>query len=335
MTPRVLTDADLEEFTPAEIEALRGGAAATSDEPEPDGLAQAQTQDQAHEDTDPPAAAQAKEPAAEKGAEPPADDTPVDEAAQPAKADPGADADSLAEVLAEAQPAEPPRYELPETASIADQRKALREQRAAIDGKWLGGALSDVERAQQVSEIDDQLDELLKRATRAETLAEVNRQNAINDQVRVIDAIRREGAKAGIDYKPDGEAAGQFDTALQVLAARKDRAGKPFEDLAREAHRMVLALNGKLAAASAPTPPPVPPGASAPPAGPAAAPAPKPPRQIPPTLGHMPAAARAPIANDFMSEFAGIDDPDRAEAMLENMPARQREALLRSTVKVQ
>lgn len=329
MTNRVLTEADLEEFTPAEIEALRGGTPATTDEPEPAGQTQAQTQaqDQADEDAESLAAAQAKEPAAEKGAEPQEAGTPADVAAQPANAEP--DAETLADVLAEAQPSDAPRYELPETASIADQRKALREQRAAIDGKWLGGGLSDAERATQVCEIDDQLDELLKRATRAETLAEVNRQNAINDQVRVIDSIRREGAKAGIDYKPDGDAAGQFDTALQVLAVRKDMAGKPFEDLAREAHRVVLALNGKLAAAPAP-----PPSAAAP-AAPAPAPAPKPARDIPPTLGHMPAAARAPIANDFMSEFAGIDDPDRAEAMLENMPARQREALLRSTVKVQ
>lgn len=328
MTNRVLTEADLEEFTPAEIEALRGGATASDDEPEP---AQAgQTQAQEGEGADAAAEQEAKEPTAT-----PADDKPAGDDTQPAKTDTSADtapdADTLADVLAEAQPSDAPRYELPETASIADQRKALREQRAAIDGKWLGGGLSDAERATQVGEIDDQLDELLKRATRAETLAEVNRQNAINDQARVIDSIRREGAKAGIDYKPDGDAAGQFDTALQVLAARKDMAGKPFEDLAREAHRVVLALNGKLAAVPAPAPPP----ASVAPAAAPAAPMPKPARDIPPTLGHMPAAARAPIANDFMSEFAGIDDPDRAEAMLENMPARQREALLRSTVKVQ
>lgn len=325
MTDRVLTEADLEEFTPAEIEALRGGATATTDEPEPAG----QTQAQEGEGADAASAQEAKEPTAK-----PADDKLTGDDTQQAKTDISAetapDADTLADVLAEAQPTDAPRYELPDTASIADQRKALREQRAALDAKWLGGGLSDAERATQVGEIDDQLDELLKRATRAETLAEVNRQNAINDQARVIDSIRRDGAKAGIDYKPDGDAAGQFDTALQVLAARKDMAGKPFEDLAREAHRVVLALNGKLAAAPA-TPPSAAPAAPAP----AAAPAPKPAREIPPTLGHMPAAARAPIANDFMSEFAGIDDPDRAEAMLENMPARQREALLRSTVKVQ
>jgi hypothetical protein len=322
MTNRVLTDADLEEFTPAEIEALRGGATATDDEPEPA---------QEDEVADPAAAAQSKEPAAaETGEDPPADDKPADDVAQPGKTDPGADADTLADVLAEAQPSDARRYELPDTASITDQRKALREQRAALDAKWIAGAITDAERSEKVDAIDDQLDDLLMQATRANTLADVNRQNAINDQVRVIDSIRRDGAKVGIDYKPDGDAAGQFDTALQVLAVRKDMAGKPFEDIAREAHRVVLALNGKLAAA-----PPSVAAAAAPAPAPAAAPAPKPARDIPPTLGHMPAAARAPIANDFMSEFAGIDDPDRAEAMLESMPARQREALMRSTVKVQ
>lgn len=326
MTNRVLTEADLEEFTPAEIEALRGGATASDDEPEP---AQAgQTQAQEGEGADAAAEQEAKEPTAT-----PADDKPAGDDTQPAKTDTSADtapdADTLADVLAEAQPSDAPRYELPDTASIADQRKALREQRAALDAKWIAGAITDAERSEKVDAIDDQLDDLLMQATRANTLADVNRQNAINDQVRVIDSIRRDGAKVGIDYKPDGDAAGQFDTALQVLAARKDMAGKPFEDLAREAHRVVLALNGKLAAAPATSP------SAAAPAAPAPAPAPKPAREIPPTLGHMPAAARAPIANDFMSEFAGIDDPDRAEAMLENMPARQREALLRSTVKVQ
>ena len=325
--PRQLSDADLEEFTPAEIEALRttsadetAAPAAEADDAQPEAAASTETAADAkpEQPADPADSPAAKDEAPKAG-----EGDTQDETSTTAQADP----DALAEVLAESQPADAPRYELPDTASIAEQRKALREQRAALDAKWLAGDLSDADRAQKVSTIEDQLDELLQRATRAETLAEVNRQNAINDQARVIDAIRRDGAKAGIDYKPDGDAAAQFDTALQLVAARKGMAGKPFEDLAQQAHRMVLALHGKLSPVPSASPPPA--------AAPAAAPAPKPPREIPPTLGHMPAAARAPIANDFMSEFAGIDDPDRAEEMLANMPARQREALLRATVKVQ
>lgn len=331
--PRQFTPDELDEFTPAEIEALRAEPPATDTQaatPTDEPPAQDSTTAAAEKDDDTADTATADPKAA------PAPEAQPPEAQATGKADDNTDPGALADVLAEAQPSEQPRYELPDTASFAEQRKTLREQRAAIDTKWLGGALSDTERAAQVGAIDDQLDDLLKQATRAETLAEVNRQNALSEQTRVIEAIRRDGAKAGIDYQPDGEAAGQFDTALQVLAARKDAAGKSFEDLAQQAHRMVLALNGKLAPAASPAPAPAAaPAAASPVPAPTPAPATKPPVSIPPTLGHMPAAARPPIANDFMSEFAGIDDPDRAEAMLENMPARQREALLRSTVKVQ
>lgn len=263
------------------------------------------------------AAADATPPAGDTPpADPPADATPP--ADTPPVTDPPPGATDGEGDTTDAAP-QPTQYQAP-TRDWGKERTDLRAEMLAIDKKWSDGELSDEDRATQLGGIHDKLDAITRDQTRAETLVEINRQNAIAEQTKVLDALREAGKKVGLDYgeQKNGVA---FDALFDAVAKDPDNAGKGFAELAQKTHETLLAMRGIKAAAEAPAPAP------APAAKPAA---PKP--NIPQTLHGMTPAAATPIANEAVTALANIDDPEQAEAMLAAMPQAQRQALLHSTV---
>jgi 2-oxoglutarate dehydrogenase E2 component (dihydrolipoamide succinyltransferase) len=330
-----LTAEDLD-MTPEEMEAwaaLSAGTDTTAAAPAP---APAPAADEVVDDaaTAAPAAAPAEAPAP----------APVDEAAAAAEAkseEPSAQ-DLAAVAGSEDLPEiDPKGYVVDDTSKIADSVKGLKEQKNAIraeqfdvDAKWLAGELTDEERRQKVGDInarvdgiDEQLQELVRQQTRAETLAEATRQQTEREQLTLLNKIAQLGKEAGLDYAQP-EVGEQFDMALQMLLKKGD---KTYAQAAQQAHRTVLALHGLLApAAAAPTAAPAPaPAAQAPAAAPVSPPDRTPPASVQ-TLADAPRAGQQPVAQDFMSQFSTIDDPDAAEEMLSRMPLAQREAIDRS-----
>lgn len=242
--------------------------------------------------------------------------TDVASAADAAEVEPGSTADDPA--AAEA----PPALQV-EATDFAAKRAELRTKEAEIEKKWSAGELSDDERVAQLGAVRDESDQLLIAQTEARTLANINEQNARAANQAVIENLRKQGIAAGLDYKPGGEHAIEFDAQIKALATHDAWKGKTFAEAAAEAHRRVTAIFGK---APAPTP-----AAAAAPAADPAKPAKPAKPAIPPTLGDLPAAGAPALGNGLMESLQGAD-PDEAEAMLARTPAREKEQLLRSTM---
>ncbi len=136
-----------------------------------------------------------------------------------------------------------PTYQPNDPSDLKAQRKALRQQEIEVEAKWAAGELDDAARAEKLSELRDQADELLVKITTSETLRVANEQQSANEQRTVISSLKAQGLKQGIDYN-DTKVAKQFDTALQVLAADDDNAGLSFAQLAAKAHNTVMAVRG-------------------------------------------------------------------------------------------
>jgi len=234
------------------------------------------------------------------------------------------------------EPQAPAPYQVGDIAAMETQRKALRDQEAEVGDKiqavrdqWNQGDLSDDERDAQIqalrsqaSTLRDQQDELLQEVSAQRALASANVQREAADQTKVLVQIAK-GAAGVIDYA-NPAVANQFDAQLSALAADAEWAGKTFAERAAKAHELVCVLNGK-----APTPVAAAPAAATTSAAPAA-PAAK--RDVPPTLGGIPAAGATPVGNDFLSQFEGLD-PDAAEAMLASLPPAARTNAFRATVR--
>lgn len=263
------------------------------------------------------------ETAAAEAAEAPEAKEANGEPAAPAETD---DAPKLGEALT---------YRTDDPASIAEaaktlkqQRKEARAERNAIDQRWLTGDLSDEERVSALSALDDRLDsiddqiqELVRQQTRAETLAEASRQETERAQVALLDRYRVLGKAAGLDYSA-AEHAEAFDMALQISLKQ----GKTFEQAAAKAHQTVLAMNGKAQSPAQAA------KATAQPAAPVQKPDRTPPKG-PVTLADAPRAGTNLPQQDIMAQFANYTDPDEAEAAYAAMPKSKREALLRATVR--
>ena len=288
--------------------------------------------------SDPPAGAPAPAPAAASGdADDEAAAAPAPapaEAPAPAPAAEGKkegegdelDADALASVAGEDAAPEPVAYEV-QAVDFKAERQKIKDAEADIDKRWVDGALTDEERNAKLAEQRELRDDLVRQETRAETITEINRQNAERTQVATLKAIATASQKAGeVDYSVDKNAAA-FNKMLQAVMADVDNAGKPFADLAQLAHEALCATRGvKRGAAPAPVPAPAPA---------AAAPTPAPKPQIPQTLQGMPVAGTPPVGNEFLATLAAADDPDAPEAALAALPKAQREALIRGTVQSQ
>lgn len=256
----------------------------------------------------------------------PDDETPADEPAEPT---PEAD-DEAAEPVeaAKDEAAEPtrPTYDSMGEQDFKAERAALRAEEAAIEKRWGDGELSDEDRLAQLNAVRDKLDDVLRAQTRADTIADLNRQAAAQEQQKALSAVAQASAKAGeLDYS-DQKVAAAFDRMISAIMSDPDNAGKPFAEIAGLTHAALCAVRGvqrsvKVESDST-----------------AKSPKGDKPSQasmratIPQTLGNMPPAAAAPVGNDAITSLAAMDDPDAAEASLAAMSAAQRKSLLRSTM---
>lgn len=247
----------------------------------------------------------------------------VDEAATPAP--PPVEA---AATPAEA-PAEPPAAPVPPAYNVADPTKFDETRQALLTKKAeaMKGLMDGTLEVDAFMAVDNEVTQGLQDLTKNVTLHEANLQAETNRQRAVLDTIRADAAKVGIDYN-DPDVGGLFDSKMRTIAAAHENVGKSVDDIFALTNAAVLKLFGKTpGAAPAPTPAP----AAAPTAAaPVPAPAPRP--QIPPTLGVLPSAAAPAVSNGLLETLSGIEDPDAAEAMLANMPAHQREQTLRATI---
>lgn len=266
------------------------------------------------------------------GDDPFGDDEPLGEepeqAAEPVAEEPNTEAELFteepaAEPVAEAEPepepvAEPAmdapqqyRAEMP--ADYKAQRNGLLTERAQALEKLMSGEMEPAEFAATESRISDALEELTSARIRAETLAEANVQS---QQVYQQKAIQRLVAKTKteVDYAADQSARDDFDTALQVVAAKPANKGKDFADLIEDAHAVVRAMRG-VSAAKAPAAPK--------PSDPNRKPAGDPP---PVTLRSLPSAS-TPNTGSVVDQIARLKGPAYEAAFSKLTPA-QKAALL-------
>lgn len=278
----------------------------TSTTDQPDAAAQAEGEGA-------PDDAAGAEAAADDDTDPKPDDAPADAGTKP---EPQPAAATATEEQAAEAATETPAYRLPDVSKIPEERKALRAQHAEMQAKWAAGTLTDEEYAKQSGEVSDKLDALTRAETRAETIAEINAQTAMNERMRVATHYIAEGAKVGIDYNQDKHL-NSFKRIVGALEADPDWQGKSFADVAAEAHRTVLAMNGKLGA----TPAPVPPAAAPTPAAQRKAP------DAPQTLRTLPAAAQANVGDDVEAQWKAATGA-AADALWQKLTPAQQNKLL-------
>jgi hypothetical protein len=249
------------------------------------------------------------------------DETPADAPAEPA-AESGEEAAAPVEAKDEVVEPTRPTYDSTGERDFKAERTALRSEEATIERKWSEGELSDEDRATQLNDVRDKLDDVLRAQTRADTIADLNRQAAAQEQQKALSAVAQASAKAGeLDYS-DQKVAAAFDRMIAAVLSDPDNAGKPFAEIAQMTHAALCATRGvqRQVATNA-----TPPKGDKPSQASMRA-------TIPQTLGNMPPAAAAPVGNDALTSLAAMDDPDAAEASLAAMSATQRKALLRSTM---
>lgn len=283
-----------------------GGGDTTSTTDQPAAEAQAEGEGAADD-------AAGAEGAAAATADPKPGDAPADAATKPEPQP--AEAATTDEPTGEAATEAPTAYRLPDVSKIPEERKALRAQHADMQAKWAAGTLTDEEYAKQSGEVSDKLDALTRAETRAETIAEINAQTAMNERLRVANHYINEGAKVGIDYNLDKHL-NSFKRIVGALESDPDWKGKSFADVAAEAHRTVLAMNGKVGATPAA---PVPPAAT--PAAQRKAP------DAPQTLRTLPAAAQANVGDDVEAQWKAATGA-AADALWQKLTPAQQNKLL-------
>jgi hypothetical protein len=233
----------------------------------------------------------AEKAAAEEGAK--------DEPAQEAKEEAAAEGQAPVELV------EPVQFRTVSKEEFETQRKALRAEKNEAFKKLSAGEISE----DQFLEVQDRVDDQLMDLTSKHALMEANEQTRQRAQEAKLTQIRTDAKKAGlIDYN-DGDAAQEFDAALQFVATVKANAKLGFEDLADKAHEMVLAQRGL---------------------------APKPAAQkerkapaVPLSLSRLPAAATPNGAGGVGEQLGRLDGLDFQEA-IGRMPRQQRDAYLDS-----
>jgi hypothetical protein len=174
--------------------------------------------------------------------------TPTAPAGEPAS-DPGEDAAALEAIAngddAPAAPtqADPLNFNVNAPADYKTGRSTLLAEKAEAMAKLMNGEIDTTEYAAIESRVMDSLEDLSAQRIRADTLQELNTQSAAQSQAAVIQSLIAR-TKEDVPYATDAKAQRQFDMALGSLGADPDMAGKPFAELASEAHRVVMALRG-------------------------------------------------------------------------------------------
>lgn len=244
---------------------------------------------------------------------PAAAEQPADEPASEPKEEPAAAEPVAAEPVAEPAMDAPQQYRAEMPADYKAQRNGLLTERAQAMGKLMSGEMDAAEFAAAEARISDALEELTSARIRAETLAEANVQSQQVYQQKAIQRLVFK-AKAEVDYAADQSAREDFDTALQVVASKPGNRGKDFADLVEDAHAVVKAMRG-VVAAKAP--------ASAVPSDPNRKPAGDPP---PVTLRNLPSAS-TPNTGSAVDQIARLSGP-AYEAAFSKLTPSQKAALL-------
>jgi hypothetical protein len=290
------------------------------------------------------APAVAGEPAA--GDEPGGGDDPNAAAAAGAadddKGKPASEDEPKAEPKAETTRDRPfaPRLTAQQPADSADRLKAISGERAQALNQLVSGELTPEEYA----DIDDRLtgerEVIIAGRTKAQLTAEHNEQIQQSLVEYELNRFLREAK--GIDYA-DPEDRARFNRALDLVANDPSNADKTFdqiEDLFKDAHAMVCALKG---VAPKVTPPaeetpgggtketPTAAQSAAQAAGREAAPAAATPakaRDVPNTIGALPAAAPAELSNDPLEKVATLEG-DELERYIASLSKTEHEKLMR------
>lgn len=219
-----------------------------------------------------------------------------------------------------------PQYEVP-TTDFATKRTEFKTAKAEAFSAWQAGDLDDAAYQGKVSDLDDQMLALATEQARAETVKQINEQNlrdatekAAKAENEVLAVIAKASKAANlIDYSADTLAAETFDALFTIAKRTPANAGKSLKDIAGEVHESMLTMRGLK-----------------PTAAPAAAGDKKAaPRNMPPTLGDMPAAAAQPVGQALSEQLDQITDPDVLEARWAALPQAQRSAMLRETMPTQ
>lgn len=228
---------------------------------------------------------------------------------------------AAAEPAPAAQP-KPQAFDVPDTAALTDQRKALRDEKRDLTKKWSAGEVTDEEYADQVDALDDKLSTLVAAQTEAATLHRINAQNEARAKAeaeaaenQAMFATAQASKSAGlIDYGTNKVAAAQFDSLFAAAKIDPANAKLSAQQVVEKAHKAVLALNGL---AEAPKP-----------KAEAAAPAAPAPRNVPPSIGGLPNASQTVVQDELLAQFNQLEGDD-AERFMASLNDKQVERLMR------
>lgn len=173
----------------------------------------------------------AAEPAAETAAEPGEPVEPVKAAIEPAK-------ESAPQRAAY-------RYTLPD--DYEARAEANRAAQLALYEKYKEGDMPIEELQAEQARLTGERDELLSHKMRADIAADMQRQSQEAARDAAVNALF-ERTKAAIDYRKDEGAMRQLDRAVKLLAGDEANSDKPLDWFLDEAHRMVQAMRGVVAA---------------------------------------------------------------------------------------
>lgn len=229
------------------------------------------------------------------------------------------DPDVLADIADPLQLRQPTRFQAEVPKDFKEQRTKLLGEKAAATAKLMNGEIDTDTYAAEEVRIAEALDELTRQQVRAETLADVNRQNEANYSQLALDSLIKRAKVAGeIDYKATPGAAQHFDRAMQVVLDDPEFAGKDIAEVYAEAHSMVCARLGVQRKA---------PGGGGQQEGAAGGKTEIPNRQpasaAPITLRNIPAAASTTPAGGVEEQMARLHGPEYEAAFSRLTPAQR------------
>lgn len=230
------------------------------------------------------------------------------------------DPDVLADIADPLQLRQPTRFQAEVPKDFKEQRSKLLGEKAAATARLMNGEIDTDAYAAEEVRIAEALDELTRQQVRAETLADVNRQNEASYSQLALDSLIRRAKVAGeIDYKATPGAAQHFDRALQVVLADPEFASKDIAEAYAEAHSMVCARLGvqrKTAAGAGG-------GQQDGAAGKTEVPNRQPAGAAPLTLRNLPAAASTTPAGGVEEQMARLHGPEYEAAFSKLTPAQK------------
>lgn len=187
-------------------------------------------------------------------------------------------------------------------ADVAEQRKALRTERADAMEKLLAGEIDRTAFSEIEDRVNDKLDALVRAEASDQARVQIQQDSMMADYNRELKDSHKGLRAAGLDLATVGP---EFDRAVRMFAAEAGARGltdapgnlAASKAALADAAEYLLRRHGKTAAPAAPTP------AAKAPAAPARQAKPVDRSTFPPTLANVPVAADASIT----SEFAHLD----------------------------